>query len=365
MDILIMRVLMDCSFYLVLFAPLVHGGSTVICGLLMTVLAGWVCYLLMGWRRGRLIGGAQDAVFFEGKLLALIQLFELVIWGLAKWQTRNAPYVVAFIVFAVLLLRASRIERTTQGRHGFWGISGVEFAVILGLVFLVASKTVRQMLVGGLGDFYMTFILPILFGVIRVIQVILYLIWPLLMKIFKKVEFQEEYMNVDTSTVADVLRENDFTTNEVAWYWKYVGIALVVAMVAAFLWYLYRRLSQLPSAKKQETAGEINRSGYRVIERKKSPNRFWNGEKNVRYYYRKFLDLCRSNGIDTDAGMVTTKDVYEMAADQWREEDVYLRDLRTMYLDVRYGGKDDREEERKLAKVLYKKIKDAAEKLQK
>ena len=83
-------------------------------------------------------------------------------------------------------------------------------------------------------------------------------------------------------------------------------------------------------------------------------------EKNVRYYYRKFLALCRKHGLEPECGMVTTEMMRTIAVETWGDEES-VDELTMLYRDVRYGGKKDEEPERKTAKSLFKNLKSLAE----
>ena len=83
-------------------------------------------------------------------------------------------------------------------------------------------------------------------------------------------------------------------------------------------------------------------------------------EKNVRYYYRKFLALCRKKGLQPEREMVTTELMRQIAMESWGEAES-LDALTELYREVRYGGAADAEPQRKKAKELVKAIRGAAE----
>lgn len=362
MDVLIMRVLMDVSFYLSVFMPLMQRGIPVLKWGLLVILAAWVVYVIMNWRAKDFAGGVQDVVFLEVKVLVVIQVFELVVLGLGSWQEICVPYVILFVVTAIMLLRAGRLHMGMQEKSRFWGVNGLEFLVILGTVFVVSSDSVKKLAVSGLSGVYNGIILPILLAFLKILETVLWFIWPILESIFSKVEIEREYIQLDTSTGQEFLALDGSEAKAAPEYLKVIGFFLEAAALILFFRYMYKKLSESGSGRDRSNRGEVRRSTLADSEKKKNSRKLFDGEKNVRYYYRRFLELCRKHGIDPEGSMVTTETVYRMAADYWKEDEMYLRDLRTIYLDVRYGGKKDEEPDRKLARTLYKKIKETAEK---
>lgn len=361
MDVLIMRILMDCSFYLSVFMPLMQKGIPGLKWGLTVLLAVWTSYVIRNWRVRDFAGGVQDVVFLEGKVLAVVQIFELVILGPSGWQEFCAPYVIGFVVTAVMLLRAGRLYMGMQGKGRFWRVNGLEFLTLLAVLSAITSDAAKKLVIGGLGVFYGKLILPILMLFLKVLEKILWFMWPFLTAIFSKVEIEGEYVQIDNSTAQDFLALDGSEMKAAPEYLKVIGVILAAAALGLFFWFMYRKLSEAGSGGDWGNRGEVRRSTMAAAERKKTSGKLFEGEKNVRYYYRRFLELCRKHGIDPDDGIVTTETMYRMAADCWKEEEVYLKDLRSVYLDVRYGGKKEEEPDRKLARTLYKKIKNAAD----
>lgn len=362
MDVLIMRILMDCSFYLSVFMPLMQKGIPGLKQGLTILLAAWIAYVIRNWTARDFAGGVQDVAFLEGKVLAVIQVFELVILGVNGWQELCVPYVIAFVVTAIMLLRAGRLHMGIQEKGHFWSVNGLEFLALLGTLFVVTSDAAKKLVIGGLGIFYGKLILPVLLLFLKILEKILWFLWPFLTAIFSKVEIDGEYVQIDNSTAQDLLTLDGSEMKAAPGYLKVIGAVFAAAALILFFRFMCRKLSEAGSGKDRGNRGEVRRSTMSAAERKKTSGNFFDGEKNVRYYYRRFLELCRKHGIDPDDGIVTTETMYRMAADCWKEEEVYLKDLRSVYLDVRYGGKKDEEPDRKLAKTLYKRIKDVADK---
>ena len=80
----------------------------------------------------------------------------------------------------------------------------------------------------------------------------------------------------------------------------------------------------------------------------------------MRYYYRKFLTLCRKHGLEPESEMVTTEMMRTIAAESWGDEES-VDEFTNLYRDVRYGDRKDEESERKTAKALFKTLKGLAD----
>ena len=105
MDVMLLRLLLDCSFFMAIFNPLISGSNLAIRWGLSTVLTVWISWIFVNWKKKDLEGRIQDIAFTEVKILAVVQVYELVIMGFAGWQEKCAPYVAVFAVTVILFLR--------------------------------------------------------------------------------------------------------------------------------------------------------------------------------------------------------------------------------------------------------------------
>ena len=365
MDVLVLRLLLDASFFLAVFNPLISGDNRFLKIGLLAILGVWLGWIVMNWKKKDLEGRVQDIALTEAKILAVLQIYELVIQGFEKWQRLCAPFIVAFIVVAILFLRAGRLVGGSQEKQKFWGANFVELALILGAVAVLASNVVKAFAWKVLGQFYMKLVLPVLMVFLNVFQAILMLLEPYIAAIFSGVEFAEYEVEVDNRTGQDFLQ---LTGNEVLaetplWA-KIVGIAVVILIFALIFYFLYKKLSVSGSGSERKIQGEIKKSTLAAGERRETKRNSFFEEKNVRYYYRKFLTLCRKKGLEPECSMVTTEMMRQIAVESWGEEDS-MDAFTGLYRDVRYGGQKDEENEKRQAKELWKTMKQAAENVKK
>ncbi len=361
MDVLILRLLLDASFFMAIFNPLISGDNPAIRWGLTAVLAAWLVWIVMNWKKKDLEGRIQDIALTEAKALAVIQIYEVVLQGFADWQKTCAPYVAIFVVAAILFLRAGRLVGGSQEKRKFWSSNGVELFLIVGSAMILSSEAVKGFAWKMLGDFYMTLVLPVLMVFLNLLQAVFMLLEPFIAALFSNVEFAEYEVEVDNRTGQDFLQlTGNETLAETPLWAKAAGIVIVALIFAVIFYFLYQKLSVSGSGRDRKIQGEVKKSTIAAGERKmvKKPSFF--DEKNVRYYYRKFLVLCRKHGLEPESEMVTTEMMRTIAVESWGDEES-VDEFTNLYRDVRYGGQTDEEPERKTAKALYKKMKSTAE----
>lgn len=106
---------------------------------------------------------------------------------------------------------------------------------------------------------------------------------------------------------------------------------------------------------KEEYIEESEFIRVKEIKEKKKRNIFRpRGEKaQIRYYYRKFLDKCVKNHIPI-VEQDTTEEINKKASNNYKSEP--LDNLRSTYVEVRYGDKEVDKDTVKEYKKEYKQI---------
>lgn len=365
MDVLLLRLILDSSFFMAIFYPLIHERNSAVKWGLLAALAGWNIWLMVNWKKKDLEGIIHDITMKEVKILAVIQVYLLIILGFAEWQEVCAPFVTLFAVTAILFLRAGRLAGGSQEKKKFWGANGVEFAVLLTAAAVLSSDAVKAVGWKLLGGFYMKLIFPIFTALIYMVQLVLMVIGPWIAQFFSEVEFVDNGVEVDNRTGQDFLQltGNEALVEVPAWA-KLAGILLVAAGLGALLYFLYKKLSKGGSGRDRSIRGEIKKTSLAAADKTflKKPSMF--DEKNVRYYYRRFLEFCRKKDLWPESGMVTSEMMQTIVSERWDDRES-MEAFTNLYRDVRYGGRNDGEPERATAKTLLKKIKAASEKKEK
>mgnify|MGYP006992792353 FL=1 len=362
MDMLVLKVLTDGSLYLAVFMPFFISAPVWGKAGLSVILAAWAVWLFFNWEKKGLEGTVSRAVFLEWKLLAVIMLFEMVFMGMTAWRQQCAPFALCFFAGSILLLRGSRLQGNGQKRGTFWGVNGLEIFGMLLAAAVLSWKPVIQSFWRFLGILYQTFLLPVIEMFLTVFIKILMWLAKYLSFLFpgvpEKIEMDGE-ISLDGGVLPDL---GTAETGQVPLAIKVLGIGILVFAAFLFFRFLFRRLSEPGAGKKMHARGEVKRSYLKAEDKRISERGFLGGERNVRYYYRKYLKLCIQGGLDMENQSVTSEQVHERATRLWGMEEE-LEKLRTIYLKIRYGKKKESGSERAKAREIYRKIKEQAEKM--
>ncbi len=361
MDMLVLKVLTDGSLYLAVFMPFFISAPAWGRVGLLAIFASWAVWLFFNWEKKGLEGTIPKAVFLEWKLLAAAMLFEVTFLGVTAWRRQCAPFALCFFAGSILLLRGSRLQGSGQKREAFWGANGWELFGMLLAAAVLSWKPVIRCFLGGLGTLYRTFLLPVIEAFLTVFIKILMWIAKYLALLFpgglEKIKMDGE-ISLDGGMPPDL---GAAETGQVPLVVKVLGIGILAFAAFLFFRFLFRKLSESGGKKKMYARGEVKRSYLRAEDKRVSGKGFWGGERNVRYYYRKYLKLCIQGGLDMESHGVTSEQVHERAANLWGMEEE-LAKLRTIYLKIRYGKRKESGSERAKAREIYKKVKERAEK---
>lgn len=351
MAVMFLKLVTDLFWYLAAMMPVIISvpfAAEVILTLIPCIYGIW---LILNRKKQDFSENCQDVFLFESKVLAVISLFELMILGLARWQRQCGPFLIGFLVTGILLLRVSRVSERDQKKAGFWGWNGLSMLPVLAAALLLASGAVRRSVWFLIGGIYQNLILPVILGMLRLLIVALAAAAPLFAGLFPELSrIEAEMVVIDTETKVDF---EAFEGTETPLFLKVIGVLLLALAAAGICYLLYKRITAANGPRDRREQGEIHKSGLSAKEQRGIGRQF-SREKNVRYYYRKFLRLCRARGISLERSM-TSEEIQHLAVRYWSKEEV--SELRKLYCETRYGGVDDKGERRQRAKELYGKMK--------
>lgn len=354
MGVLILKLLTDGFWYLSAMTPVIETAPLAARAGLLAVPCVYGIWLVMNRKRRDFIGNAQDVFLFEGKALAFVTVFELVILGTSRWQALCAPFMMAFLLCGILLMRISRVSEAEQRQARFWGLNGLSLLPVMAAALALSSGTVRSGVWFLLGSAYHFLILPILLGILRLFLIVLQILAPLLSRLFPQlsgISAEMGMVELDTDTRLDLEGASVMETPLLV---KIIGIVLGLAAVGALLFLIYRRIADSSLRKEERLMSVTERSRVLETERSEKGGSLFSREKNVRFYYRKFLKLCRERGIGLE-GSMTSKEIGNLAGRFWPEKD--LEELRDLYRQSRYGGCEETNGERQQAREIYRKLK--------
>ena len=170
-------------------------------------------------------------------------------------------------------------------------------------------------------------------------------------------EFHGSLSQVEENTQAS-LGFSDMS-GEASGSMQFLGWAIGAIVLLLIFYWLYRHFTAMGRLRQHRPGGTItySRADKRPPQTKEKES-FWE-KKTIRYYYRKFLWLCRKKGL-TVSDRMTTDQFYLQAKAHWSEN--LLAEFHWRYRQVRYGAHQETQEERKRAKELWKELQAQEEK---
>lgn len=349
----ILKILTDILFYLAVFRPLFRIMPPMVRIGLGVIPLIWAVWVKLNWKTRDFMEALPDTFSFQGKLIAGISLLEIFFIGIGQWSEVCAPFVVMFAAVGIMAMKTGRIAAGNQKKGMFWFVCGMEICFVLAAGIFFSSRFFTGSVKVFLGGIYHLLILPVLLLIIQVIAKLLEAAWPYLMQIFSnEIKFQASDEGISINGDLGVeLEQGEIAVG--AEYFKILGIVFAVAALGLFLWLLYKKLSKTYDPKRK-LHGTVSQVVIPLEKQDEEKLPLFGGERNVRYYYRKFLKLCKKRG-GWSQKYATSADIHEFALFHWDE--TILTELRELYLVVRYGGKTDNAEEKKRAREIYKKLK--------
>lgn len=354
MTVLILKLITDVFWYLAAMMPVISSVPAAAGVVFLAVPCVYAAWMMIFGRNRDFSGNCQDTFLFEGKVLAAVGFFELVILGLNSWQKQCGPFVLGFLLAGILLLRICRVTGA-QSQVRFLELNGLSMLPVLAAAVVLASKTVRGAAAALIGGVYQKLILPVLLGILKLFLTVLQALAPLFSFVFPgltEISSDMETVVLDTDSKVDF---GELYPIEIPIYLKVIGILILGAMLAVLFYALYKRITGAGGDGGRPPVSEIKRSRLSPEERREQGAGLFGREKNVRYYYRKFLHLCREKGMEVGISS-TSEEIERRAAGYWPEQE--LSELGRLYRQVRYGNRKDGSKERQAAREIYRKLKD-------
>ncbi|MCD8014284.1 MAG: hypothetical protein LUG99_14115 [Lachnospiraceae bacterium] len=348
MALIITKALVDGIWYLAFMMPVIVGVPDAAAVILTALPFIWAAYLILWRNRRDFFSDVEGMVLFEAKVLLGIGLFELLLLGPAAWQRLCGRYVLLFLLFGVFFLRVSRVSEA-EGKGRFFGINGAYLLGTLLAAVVLASETLRDGVVYLLKTAYFQLILPLLERLIWALAYILSALVSFLSGLFPGSGTGQE-MEAMELNFENSLGLEEVSDTQVPVFLKVFGYLLLALAVAAVLYFLYRKLSGDALGWNQKAAGTLTRTQEQEQKRSTKRGGLFGGERGVRYYYRKCLAACVKKGLDMEQP-VTSREVCDFSAQYW--ETAKAEELRNLYLEVRYGFKEENVSDKKRAKDLW------------
>ena len=342
------------------FLPLLLLGALAadppdIAGYIVLILpAGYVIYSV--WRRRFTPSYYEqiDKFSLMLKVAVLPLIAALLLMEKARIERFSLPYLVAFLLCSVFLLRLLRHDEETMSRPQFriMNLLALPGAVLTSLILF--SRPFRRAVLK---------ILSLLLG--GVASLIYYLFKPLIPLIDRVFEWLKGFMTDKAQTPPPVYQDYQ-TTNppfephfpvpdtppkDLSTVWTILIILFALALLAGAV-LLFRKLLAEHSSPRREP-GSVRRLWIPAPEkRKERPSRFGRTPaQKVRYWYRQHLILTQKSGglLKPTLNTLQQQQTADVTLRHSFEEHARLREL---YLSARYAGRAT-EQDAKEAQALY------------
>lgn len=347
---LLFKLLTDSFWYLCLMAPVLQASGRGPGLFFLLPIPVWWAWLFRNRKKRDVFGVLKDQFILETKLLLGIGFFELLFLGPVRWQTVCGRFAALFLLGGVLLLRAGRLTEEGAADGSFWRRSGGSVLALTALAAFFAFPPVYQGVLGLLGFFYQRLILPLL----MVILELLLGAFSWIAGFFPEAAPMEAEHPVEISdwSLAEWAAETTETGQAPA-ILRLLGRLLPVLFLLILLYFLYRKLTDMGNRSGEKIYGTVERSGIPAEKRPSGRILGLFEKRNVRYYYRRFLLLCRKRGI-VIPDSATSRRIEENAQALWPGKELFR--FHEIYRNVRYGEYPETEREVKEARELYRRF---------
>ena len=194
-----------------------------------------------------------------------------------------------YLLCGVFMLRAGRLEENGAGGKGFLPRSAGTLAGMVLAAAILSSGTVYRGVLGLLGFFYERLVLPVLMVLFQLLMVLLSGIFGL----FPEIEPLRQEAQMEISGGGPVDWGTEYASLQAPEWVKMLGMLIPLIAAGLLLRFLYRRFTDMGNRAVLPDHGTVERSAYETAGKERGRLAGIFEKRTVRYYYRKFLGLCR------------------------------------------------------------------------
>jgi len=287
-----------------------------------------------------------------------VKVFFITISFMIIWSTfqsdlmpliqNSLSFGIFFLVGSITLMRMLRHDETVLNQPEFQLFNALPLLGLI-LISLLTSSSFFLNLIGKMVNFlFFRIISPILS------TIFLYIIFPFLNFIFSFLGSPIDSNEMSLNSINNVIEFGALTDMEVEGL-DIFNLLLMVIFAVLIIFVIIKLFQKLllnsEPYNKAQGIQEIRKS---LSDEKKSPSKSKHRRNNqIRDIYRKYLLLCQDNGIQIEPFM-TSLDVEQQASKYFQNSE--SKELREMYIKVRYNHCEYSKAEVKQARTLYKKI---------
>jgi len=283
----------------------------------------------------------------------------MLLMGLGIQQLREQleisvlPFGIAYMFGSVVLLRMLRHDDRVHKDARFKALNILSVVGVVVAVLIISSGTFLGVITRSVSFFYIEILVPVLIFIITwVTTIIMFILGPLLNLLSTAAP---EYATVEMDGVFE-MADSELTAMREPGIARIILTYLLYAVLIALAVFLLYRLAKKLRTKVSRAVpfGKVPTQLRTSLPDSKEPKRRIDSDNQIRAVYRKFLAHCRGRGIGIQPYM-TSQDVENHAAKEFGRTE--SRELRELYIKVRYGGAKFSADEIKRAKALHSEIK--------
>ena len=273
----------------------------------------------------------------------------IAVGGRVHLEAASLPFALIFLISSALLMNTLRHDKDTRATTHFRIINLMQVLGIVLLGALLGNRAFFGFIGFLLRTFYFNVIAPLLMALITVIIFILRPLFNLIERVSGRIE----------SADANTQEFEAFDGPEEAYYpdpggtgYEVVRSIFYLLLFALAIYLIYRLFKWLLN----NTAASSGRKeaperSFSIAPGRKQGKRRLFSSNQIREIYRKFLELCRKNGIEKEP-YLTSAD-YELISRVRFENADDSALFRSFYIKTRYGEKPPEEEEVQKMKEIF------------
>ena len=268
-----------------------------------------------------------------------------------NFEAVSIPYGLLFTVCAIVLMRMLRHDKEVLNQARFKILNTLSVAGVVIIGALAGSTQFLGFVGSVIKTIYFSFIVPILTFLMIIILYILTPIFNLLNLDDVDIRFYSEVENIVIESGWDLFKEEEIPEAGISLQIFKIACICILILIAIYLSYkLYKFLTMKYDPR--PSASKVERTFLDQGRPKKKEPRV---NHQIRQIYRKFMKLCEDNGV-VIYPYTTTEDIARQAGNVLGEKEASAQ-LRSIYIESRYGEVAPTKEKIKQCRDIYNKFK--------
>ncbi|SHJ16521.1 hypothetical protein [Lutispora thermophila] len=299
-------------------------------------------------------------------ILAAMFLLALFAHNMVVIETKSAPFMIIFLVTAVILIRSFRLLQYNEDITQLNRINIRYSIIVVALSFGLSIPQVRQYIFKVVGNIYDL-----------LVQGIVFIFYGVFIIMGKGIEYAIAFMKalMEKKSIGELLESQGSYFDNVEIYnteslieiinrsiiFKIIINVLVTILIFLALYHFMRMLMKNNHIKRNDEGEYMEIREFITRDRNHKKLRkitlpFMAGkyDEYIRYYYQKFMRLCVTNGVEI-LKADTTQDISRKSETNFDKASV--DEMRKIYIKIRYGEDSGDKDNARRFYNYYKRLK--------